>query len=214
MKETARVPAQTEQIAGPDEVRQAISLLTDGELLKLKRLAEQAIYRLRWKVWSVDADDLLHDAILRLLEEKRRWKPKRVDLMGQIAGIIASIESYWRKCGKRSQPPLLETDLVTDNADGEAVPSALDLAADQRHGPEQTIIVGEELTDEQLFIQIEELFSEDSLANLVFSEWQRGTTGPEIMKALGLTRQQYDTAVRRMDREIQKRWPEGMPHVH
>jgi DNA-directed RNA polymerase specialized sigma24 family protein len=214
MKETARVPAQTEQIAGPDEVRQAISLLTDGELLKLKRLAEQAIYRLRWKVWSVDADDLLHDAILRLLEEKRRWKPKRVDLMGQIAGIIASIESSWRKSGKRSQPPLLETDLVTDNADGEAVPTALDLAADQRHGPEQRIIAGEKLTEEQLVNQIEELFSEDSLASLVFSEWQRGTTGPEIMKALDLTRQQYDTAVRRMDRVIQKRWPEGMPHVH
>jgi DNA-directed RNA polymerase specialized sigma24 family protein len=214
MKETAREPAQTEQIAGPDEVRQAISLLTDGELLKLKRLAEQAIYRLRRKIWSVDADDLLHDAILRLLAEKRRWKPKRVDLMGQIAGIIASIESSWRKSGKRSQPPLLETDLVTDNADGEAVPTALDLAADQRHGPEQRIIAGEELTEEQLINQIEELFSEDSLASLVFSEWQRGTTGPEIMKALDLTRQQYDTAVRRMDRGIQKRWPEGMPHVH
>jgi len=208
------MPAQTEYIAGPDEVRQAISLLTEGEFLKLKRLAEQAISRLRRKIWSVDADDLLHDAILRLLEEKRRWKPKRVDLVGQIAGIIASIESHWLKCGKRSQPPLLEADQITDNADGEAVPTALALAADHRHGPEQRIIAAEELTEEQLFHQIEELFSEDPLASLVFSEWQRETTGPDIMKALDLTRQQYDTAVRRMDRAIQKRWPEGMPHVH
>jgi hypothetical protein len=52
-----------------------------------------------------------------------------------------------------------------------------------------------------------------ALASLIFSEWRRQTKGPEIMKALDLTRKEYDTAVRRMDRAIQKRWPEGMPHV-
>jgi len=214
MQETAGLPAQTDRIAGPEEVRQAISALTEGELLKLQRLAERAIFRLRRRVWGVEAGDLLNDAVLRLLNEKRRWKPKRVDLVGQLAGIIASIESDWLKRGKRGEVPIVEADLRRDDPEGAEVPTALELAADPRPDPEQVVLASEELTQEQLFHQIEELFREDSLASLISSEWQRGTTGPQIMKALDLTRQQYDTAVRRMDRAIQKRWPEGMPHAH
>lgn len=214
MQETAGQPTQTDRIAGPEEVRQAISALTEGELLKLQRLAEQAIFRLRRKVWGVEARDLLNDAILRLLNEKRRWKPKRVDLVGQLAGIIASIESDWLKRGKRAEIPVLETDLVREDADGAEVPTALELAADPRPDPQKVMLASEQLTQEQLFHQIADLFGEDPLASLIFSEWQRGTSGPEIMKGLGLERQQYDTAVRRIDRAIQKRWPEGMPHVN
>jgi hypothetical protein len=214
MQETAGVPAQTDKVAGPEEVRQAISALTDGELLKLLRLAEQAIFRLRRKVWGVEARDLLNDAVLRLLNEKRRWKPKRVDLVGQLAGIITSIESDWLKRGKRGEVPVLETDLRRDDPDGAEIPTALELAAAPQLDPEQAALGSEELTQEQLLHQIEELFNLDPLASLIFSEWRRGTAGPEIMKVLDLTRQQYDTAVRRMDRAIQKRWPEGMPHVH
>ena len=93
------------------------------------------------------------------------------------------------------------------------MPTALQQAADPRPTPERQLIQDETLTEEQLFQQIEDLFSEDPLAAFIFSEWQRGTKGPEIMKALDLTRQDYDTAVRRMDRAIEKRWPEGMPYV-
>lgn len=214
MQETERVPAQTDRIAGPEEVRQAIAALTAGELLKLRRLAEQAIFRLRRRVWGVEAHDLLNDAVLRLLNEKRRWRPKKVDLVGQLAGIIASIESDWLKRGRRGEVPVLETDLTRSDADGAEIPTAVELAADPRLDPEQAALASEQLTQEQLFGQIEELFTEDPLASLIFSEWRRETTGPEIMKALDLSRQQYDTVVRRMDRAIQKRWPEGMPNVH
>lgn len=212
MQETAGVPA-TEKIAGPDEVRQAISVLSDGELLKLQRLAEQAIFRLRRKVWGVDAADLLNDAILRLLNEKRHWKPKKVDLVGQIAGIITSIESDWLKRGKRGEVPVLDAELQREDADGAETPTTLESAADSRLNPEQAALASEELTQEQLLDQVADLFENNPLAGLIFAEWRRGTTGPEIMKALDLTRQQYDTAVRRMDRAIQKRWPEGIPHV-
>jgi DNA-directed RNA polymerase specialized sigma24 family protein len=213
MQEATGVPAQTDRIAGPEEVRHAISALTDGDLLQLQRLAEQAIFRLRRRVWGVDARDLLNDAVLRLLNEKRRWKPKKVDLVGQLAGIITSIESDWLKRGQRGEVPVLETDLTRDNSEGAEIPTAVELATDSRPDPEQATLASEGLTQEQLFQQIEDLFSQDPLASLIFSEWQRETTGPEIMKALDLTRQQYDTAVRRMDRAIQKHWPEGMPHV-
>ena len=145
MQETAGVPAQTDKVAGPEEVRQAISALTDGELLKLLRLAEQAIFRLRRKVWGVEARDLLNDAVLRLLNEKRRWKPKRVDLVEQLAGIITSIESDWLKRGKRGEVPVLETDLRRDDPDGAEIPTALELAAVPQLDPEQAALASEGL---------------------------------------------------------------------
>ena len=213
MKEKARVLVNTDLVASPDEVRQAIVSLTEAESVKLRRLAERASFRLRRKVWGADPKDILQEATLRLLQEKRHWKSQKVDFVGLLAGIIVSIESDWRKRGKRGETPILETDLPATNSDGETVPTVLQQAADPRPTPEQQLIESEALTQEQLFQQIEELFSEDPLAALILSEWQRGTKGPEIMKALDLTRQGYDTAVRRMDRAIEKRWPEGMPYV-
>jgi hypothetical protein len=93
------------------------------------------------------------------------------------------------------------------------MPNAIQRTVDHRLNPEQQLIESEELTLEELFDQIEAFLNEDSLASLIFSERRRGTKGPEIMRALDLTRTEYDTAVRRIDRAIQKNWPEGMPHV-
>jgi hypothetical protein len=213
MKEEAGPLGSVEMVAGPDEVREAIASLTEAERVKLRRLAEGAAFRLRRHVWGKDANDILHDAIRRVLENKRHWKPQKVDFIGFLAGVIRSIEYDWRERGKRGETPVLETDLPALNADGDPLPTALQRAVDGRLNPEQQLIESEELTQEELFLQMEELFIVDSLASLIFSEWRRETKGPEIMKALDLTRKEYDTAVRRMDRAIQKRWPEGMPHV-
>lgn len=213
MKEKARPLGGVEMVAGPDEVREAIDSLTEAESVKLKRLADGAAYRLRRYVEGTDGGDILQEAIQRVLENKRHWKPQKVDFPGFLAGVISSIEFDWRKQGKRGDIPVLETDLPTQNADGDEMPNAIESAVDHRPSPEHQLAVGEELTQEELFQQIEALLSEDSLASLIFSERRRGTKGPEIMKALDLTRTEYDTAVRRMDRAIQKNWPEGMPHV-
>ena len=72
------------------------------------------------------------------------------------------------------------------------MPNAVQSAVDHRSDPERQLIENEELTQEELFGKIEALLSEDSLASLIFSEWRCGTKGPEIMKALDLTRTEYD----------------------
>ena len=59
------------------------------------------------------------------------------------------------------------------------MPDAIQRAVDRRPNPEEQLIESEELTQEELFQQMEELFSEDSLASLIFSEWRRQTKGPE-----------------------------------
>ena len=213
MKEKARPLGGVEMVAGPDEVLEAIASLAEAESVKLMRLAEGAAYRLRRHVWGTNGNDILQVAIHRVLENKRHWKPQKIDFVGFLAGVVSSIEFDWRKQGKRGDMPVLETDLPPSNADGDDMPNAIQNAVDHRPKPEQQLIESEELTQEDLFRQIEELLSEDSLASLIFIERRRGTKGPEIMKALDLTRTEYDTAVRRMDRAIQKNWREGMPHV-
>jgi DNA-directed RNA polymerase specialized sigma24 family protein len=213
VKEKTRVLVDTDLAASPDEVRQAIASLTEADSVKLRRLAEGASFRLRRRVWGVEANDILQEATLRVLQDRRHWKSEKVDFVGFLAGIIVSIESDWRKRGKRGETPVLETDLPTTNSDGDTVPSALQQAADHRATPERQLIESEALTQEELFQQIEELFNEDPLAALILSEWHRGTKGPEIIRAMDLKRQDYDTAVKRMDRAIQRRWPEGLPYV-
>ncbi len=213
MKQKAKVLVGAALVASPDEVRQAITSLTDAEFVKLRRMADGAAFRLRRQAWGTDAEDILQEAVLRVLQDRRHWKPQNVDFVGLLAGTIRSIESDWRKRAERGETPVLETDLSAAKPNGETVPTAIQQSADNRPSPERLLIESEELTYEQLLRQIEELFTEDSLAALIFSEWQRGTKGPEIMKALELTRQDYDTAVTRMDRAIRRRWPEGMPYV-
>jgi hypothetical protein len=213
MKESVQLKTAKDLIAGPEEVRQAIGSLTVAELVKLQRLAGGAAYRLRRCVPGLDGKDVLNESVLRVLDGRRKWQPQRVDFVGLLAGIIKSIESEWRDRAKRPETPVLETDLPDIGPDGDPMPNAIQQAADSRQSAEQQFIESDALSQEELFEQIEQLLSDDSLAALIFSERRRGTKGPEIMKALDLTRKDYDTAVRRMDRTIQKRWPEGMPHV-
>jgi len=95
MKEKARPLGSVEMVASPDEVREAIASLTEAESVKLQRLAEGAAFRLRRHVWGKDAKDILHEAIRRVLENKRHWKTQKVDFIGFLAGKtkkVATIE--------------------------------------------------------------------------------------------------------------------------
>lgn len=213
MKEKAQVKTAPELVAGTDEVRQAIAALTVAESIKLQRAAEGAAYRLRRRVFCVDPKEISNEAITRVLDGRRHWQPRKVDFLGLLIGVIKSIEFEWREQAKQPENPILETDLPASNSDGDPTPNRIQQAPDLSSGAERELIEQEQITQEQLFDQLEEFFSDDPLAALIFSEWRRGTKGPEIMKALDLDRQQFDTAVRRMDRAIKKHWPEGMPDV-
>jgi len=213
MKEKTQVKTAPDPVASIDEVRQAIAALTESETVKLRHAAEGAAYRLRRRVFSVEPKEIFNEAISRVLGEQRRWQPRKVDFVGLLLGVIRSIEFEWRKDAMQPENPVLETDLPDSNSDGDPIPNRLQQAADFRPDAEQKLIQNEQITQEQLYEQLEQFFSDDALAALIFSEWRRGTKGPEIMKALDLDRQQFDTAVRRMDRAIKKHWPEGMPDV-
>jgi len=101
----------------------------------------------------------LNDAVLRLLNEKRRLETERVDLVGQLAGIIASIESGLAQTRETRWVPMSKARLRRDDPEGAEVPTALELAADPRADPEQVVARDEELTQEQLFHQLKNFFA-------------------------------------------------------
>ena len=213
MEASAGTHAREGRLADPEEVRAALNALTEAELFKLYELAGFLAFPMRGRSWGIGEKDLLHEAILRLLQGTRKWKPEKVDLIGLLVGIMESIVSGLRKSARGGEKPALECDLLVRDLDGTALPSPLQTAVDPRPDPEQSLILREAQTKEQLFQEIEGLFVGDPLPSFILSEWKRGTKGPEIMSVMGLTRQQYDTAVRRIYRAVEKRWPRGMPDV-
>ncbi len=213
MEASAGIHAREGRVADPEEVRGALSALSEAEFFKLHELAGFLAFPSRGRSWSIGEEDLLHEAVLRLLQGTRKWRPEKVDLVGLLGGTMESIASGLQKSAKRGEKPALECDLIVRDADGGDLPSPLQTAADFRPDPERSLIMREAQTQEQLLREIEELFVSDPLPSLILSEWKRGTKGPEIMSVMGLTRQQYDTAVRRIYRAVEKRWPRGMPDV-
>jgi hypothetical protein len=116
MKERATPLGSVEMVAGPEEVREAIASLTEAESVKLQRLAEGAAYRLRRRIWGKDANDILHEAIRRVLENKRHWKPKKVDSLGfllasfqasSLTGVSGASEGRHRSLKPICQPRTL-----------------------------------------------------------------------------------------------------------
>jgi DNA-directed RNA polymerase specialized sigma24 family protein len=213
MQEAVGSPGKAERIAGPDEVWAAVSSLSEAELFKLGQLAKMSAYRLGRSAGSPDDDDLLQDAITRLLDGRRKWKPGKVDLVGLIAGTLKSMTSEILEQKKHQPKTKLECDLRPLDPN-EQETNLLQIAADHRPNAEQELLVAEQITGEQLFDQVEALFSDDALAGLILSEWRRGNSGADIMGAMSLSRQEYDTAVRRIYRRVRGHWPEGVPDVH
>jgi DNA-directed RNA polymerase specialized sigma24 family protein len=200
-----------EMTATPGEVLQAIESLTVAELKKLNEYAGFAVFALGRYAGVTDGDDLLQVAIQRVLEEKRHWKPAKVDFVGFLIGSMKSIASSRKTRAKRNPPVIRESEFP--EADEETLLNPFGLAADPRPHALQELLDSDLPTQEWLVKEIEALFANDSVCYLILGAWSDGENGPTIMTTLELTRTQYDTAVRRIVRKIHKRWPEGRPDV-
>jgi hypothetical protein len=69
------------------EVRSEISSLTAGERTKLIRIAS---YHAKGRISFEELDDLVHEAICRVLAGKREW-PRDLEKLRFLAGVIKSI---------------------------------------------------------------------------------------------------------------------------
>lgn len=185
-----RVPE--EKAASADEVRAAIDGLSEAQLVRFKRYAERKIKGLGRRSLGRDHMDLLQEAITSTLAGDRRWN-KTVDFSQHLFGAMRSIANNWAKKADPGETRL-ESELIHQNAEGEELnPLASAPAPDP--SPEQQVSV------KQQFEKIAKLLAGDQVALEVFGGLRAEMTGADIQEALGISKREYETTVKRIYRK-------------
>jgi hypothetical protein len=198
-----RVPKET--AATPAEIAAAIEALTPAELARLKLYAKNRIWKLGPKADSRTEDDLLQIAVDDLLNDTRRWNKEKVGIADFLAGAMRSISSNWAKTYKKEDVPILETDLLKKNADGQLYSPVVEAKSDGRSDPEQHMLNEEKRNrDEQLIQQIEHIFRDDEEAQMLLTALDDGYDPPGIRDLWGWTQNEYNTTIRRIRRALQR----------
>ncbi len=171
----------------------ALRRLSDDDLRRLQQLARLRVIGLH----TVDWQDLLHEAIVRLLDGSRRW-PRDVSLTVFLRETMRSIASdHWR----RLESPVIvaESELGVNAVTGEG---ALDNAMDPAASPERRLSAAETLA------RVEEVFRSDDDALKVMAGMASGKSPQEIQEETGMNKIRYASTQRRIRRGLAREFPE------
>lgn len=199
--------SKTEVVATAEEIEQAIAKLTRADFAKLNEFARNRAQMLGLFGISYAGEDLLQEAVISLLEQRRHWNPKKVDFMGVLMGAIRSIAFNLKERAKTTGFEIPASQFVEQDADGAELPTPVDLVQEARLNPEQSALVF------GLMDELQEVFAEDPEALVIMDGWSDRMSGTEIIDALGIDRNAYETIVRRIRREVAARWPRGSQNV-
>lgn len=183
------------EIASPKEAADALSRLPDADLRRLERIARYrtiGLYELDWQ-------DLLHDAIVRLLDGTRHW-PKSVPLVVFLRETMRSIASdQWRR--RNTNPVILEAQLPRKDNDSNRF--MVESVADPTVDLERDVSVGETLA------RIMKVFEGDPIAMHVIFGMAVGKSPNEIQTENHISAKQYATTQKRIRRTLTREFPNG-----
>lgn len=173
------------------EVTAGIRALSPFDLKRLKLFA----LRFTWTGW--DADDLLQEALLRMLDGRRHCRVG-LPIAVALAGIVKSVAS--EVCEDASHIPLLE--LVPSHSDEETtkVPEQLR----DNFSPERI------LAGQQDLAAMKALFSTDPPAGAVFEGMLAGFEGAELSEVSDVAHADLATVRKRIARRIGTTLLKGM----
>lgn len=177
------------------EISAAIDALTHDELKALEAFAHKRITMLGKKQFGRACNDLIQEAITRLLSGNRSWY-KDVDFAHYLYWAMKSISDSWINSEKEVCPDV-SLDQARLTGDGETwnplanIPSTLP-------NPERLASDKEELE------RIDRLLQEDPAALQILGFLRQGFKGPDIQHATGLTPAAYETIVKRMRSKIRR----------
>lgn len=202
-----KTQGKTEVVATVEEVEQAIARLTRADFARLNEFAKNRAHMVSLFGVSCDGEDLLQEAVFSLLQERRHWNPKKVNFMGVLMGAIRSISFNLKERSKSTGFEIPASQFVEQDADGAEMPTPVDLAQEARLNPEQTVLVF------SLLDELQEVFADDPEALVIMDGWSDRMSGTEIIDALGIDRNAYETIVRRIRRQVAAHWPKGGQNV-
>jgi hypothetical protein len=211
----------TKQLAtqpGPElQMRQAVSqqiaheidVLSKHESVRLMAYAQNRISRIGPHAANGRmADDLLHEAVTRLLDGTRNWNPENVDIAKCLIGTMRSIASAWAAHRKRNagRPEYAALESGSGNAgEPEHCRSPLDMVKAAGLNVEEMAIEKEiEAERKALADEISASCIGDRTASMVIVRFESGMDGPAIQEDLGWTPSEYRTTVRRIQRRANK----------
>lgn len=188
--------------ATTEEIITAVSGLSQADQVRLREYA-----RLRVRIAGRSAEgawrDLLHEAVQRLLDERRTWK-KDVGFVITLIGIMRSISSNdWIAPFEREGKYVFrDADLPVDEKDPEA---ATEAASGGTPTAEQLLLDEERAAP---YIAAEQAlrtyFVGDQQALDVLDAVMMELTGPETKDLLDLSQTQLESIMRRIRRAAQK----------
>jgi len=182
-----------EETAGVDEIRAAIESLSEAELLRLERYAKFRIRSLGGRTLGRDHEDLLREALTATLGGDRRWKRRKIPFFTHLIGAMRSLSSHWNE-RERTVAMLNESELT----DEPGKYSPILTRSSQTPGVDRVLEAQQELK------RIESHFSKDANVMAILEGLKEGLTGPEIQAAWKLQRTDYESALKRMRRGVER----------
>jgi DNA-directed RNA polymerase specialized sigma24 family protein len=164
-------PEPAAAILSPDEAGAAIRSLGAADKIALMKIA-----RLYAKKTPYDHEDLLQEAMCRVLSGARAW-PRALAPLPFLWGVVRSIAWEWRK-----ETP----DTMPDGGD----PA----------GEERRAIAGLDVA------KIIALFDDDPAAQAIVRGMMEGARGQELQELSGLDKSDYESKRTKIRRRIEKLW--------
>jgi DNA-directed RNA polymerase specialized sigma24 family protein len=158
------------------EIRSEISSLTAGERTRLIRIASYY-----GRISSEEPDELVQEAICRVLAEKREW-PRGLEKIRFLAGVIKSIAGDRKRVLSRnvSIDDVKEQEVGDKGADERGIMAKIDLQ------------------------RIMTYFDDDPIAQKILMAMAHGTRGEDLEQAGGLSPTEYESKRKKIRRRIEK----------
>jgi hypothetical protein len=193
--------------ASRGEIDRAIDALSDADNERLEQYAINRIHRIGRAAAGRSHGDLLHEAMISLMEGPRHWYPDNgVTFTVCLMGVLRSLSSAW--AGHRNRNPGapryagLDSELSVRNDEGRLI-SPFEVIRNRSLNSEEAAINAESEA-KAIVDAIMADFTDDEPATLVLLCMDDEMDGPAIRSALNMTEPQFRTVTRRIQRRAKK----------
>ena len=194
-------PPTEQRPATQEEIEKAIQELTPAQLIRLEKIAWFMHRTLGLRGTGRNEGDLLSDAIIAVLEGRRKWVKDNCDFMTFINGAMRSLASHIRdrKATDAFDKIAPNPENKQDNAEDfiEHIPTKAPVAPERQ------------LHECDLDRQVRERFKDDAVVVLVYEAFLDRMTPADIRSCLGITENEYHAAAKRLRRAVRGLLKEG-----
>lgn len=174
----------------PAEVKLELEKMSPADWVRVERIAMRAFT----SPGAASHEDLLQEACAKLLGGERVWH-RGYPAVPAIASVLDSMASNMRK---RITNGPIDGHTLVESDDAMEDTSVLVHNAE----PIQTVTPEMLTSDAQQVARVERLIGEDDDAVLVACEWAEGRRGQEAIESLGMEKNQYEAARKRLVRRL------------